>query len=85
MRKNSLGLVVGVLLSAVHVVWLALVATGVAKVCVDWVLSMHHMTFSYTVEAFDPVKGATLVVLTFVVGYVVGWVLAGLCNLMKKK
>lgn len=75
--KNPLALTLGLFAAVVHFIWLILVATNVAKPMMDWVLQMHHIQFDYTVMPINYVDGLILVVLTFVVGYVLGTILAG--------
>lgn len=82
--KTRCGLMFGVLLSAFHLGWLVLVVTGVAKSLLDWVLSMHFMSFTYAMLEFNYLDALTLLVMTFVVGYVLGYVFAAILNAVKK-
>lgn len=83
-NKNALGLTLGTFLGGVHLIWVILVAAGVAQQMMDWVLSMHFLTLSYTFAPFAVWTALGLVVMTFVVGYVVGWIFAALLNAYKK-
>lgn len=74
----------GTLLSAAHLVWLILVLAGVAQALMDWVLKMHQMTFSYSMLDFNYLNGLILLVMTFVVGYVGGYVLAAVLGWAKE-
>ena len=74
----------GVLLAACHLGWLILVLTGVAKIVLDWILGMHLMTLSYSVLDFNYLSALILLVMTFVVGYVFGFILAAILNWAKK-
>jgi hypothetical protein len=83
--KNSLGLVVGTIFGVIHLLWAVAVAAKIAKPMMDWVLSMHFVNFPYVIAEFELAKAAMLVVMTFVVGYVVGWLFAAVWNLYCKK
>jgi ABC-type Fe3+ transport system permease subunit len=80
MCKNELGLAVGTFLGLFHFVWALMVAAKVAKPFLDWVLSLHSMQMDYSVLAFSLGQSALLVVMTFVLGYVFGWIFAALWN-----
>ncbi len=84
LSKSRLGLVFGVLLSAAHLGWLVMVLTGVAETVLDWVLEMHFMSFTYSILDFNYLSALLLLVMTFVAGYVAGFVLAAVLNWAKK-
>jgi len=77
-HKYSLALTLGVFLSVAHIAWLFLVAIGAAKPFMDWALALHHVQLSYSIMPFDIVNAVILVVMTFVVGYVAGWIISAL-------
>jgi hypothetical protein len=84
--KNNVGLFVGVVAALVHLGWVVLVAAGVAEKLVTWLLSMHFMEMTgHTFTEFNWLTGLELVVLTFVVGYVAGYVLTLLWGWIVKK
>ncbi len=83
--KNTLGLTTGILLALAHAIWSTLIAFGLAKPFMDWVLSLHSLSMDYTVNPFDILRAAILIVLTFVIGYILGWVFAAIWNRVKKK
>ncbi|MFH1284062.1 MAG: hypothetical protein ABIH78_00510 [Candidatus Peregrinibacteria bacterium] len=82
--KNSLGLTLGIFLAAFHALWLLLIGLGVAKPALDWMLGVHHITLTWDVLAFDWAYAGLLVAMAFVAGYVIGWLFAGLWNLLRK-
>lgn len=84
LSKSRLGLMFGVLLAACHLGWLLLVLTGVAQTVLDWVLEMHLMSFTYSLLDFNYLSALILLVMTFVAGYVFGFVLAAILNWAKK-
>ncbi len=84
LNKNHVGLTLGAFFAFFHLVWLVLVVMGVAKKLLDWVLSLHQMTWSYTVNPFDLGKGIMLLIITFIAGYILGWVLAAIWNYVRR-
>ncbi|MFA6131452.1 MAG: hypothetical protein WC702_00070 [Patescibacteria group bacterium] len=84
-NRNILGFTLGLFLSSLHFIWLLLVAFGVAKPIMDWILMLHHINFQYTIAQFNFGYAAFLVVFTFVVGFVSGWIIGLFWSLMPKK
>ena len=70
----------GVLMAVCHLVWSLFVLGGIAKPLLDWILSMHFMTFTYSMLDFNYLSALILLVMTFVVGYVFGFVFAAILN-----
>lgn len=68
-----------------HVFWSLLIAFGVAQVLIDFVFQLHMIKPIYTVLPFSGVMMIGLVVLTFVSGYVMGFILALLWNLLQRE
>lgn len=83
-NKNSVGLVIGLFFGLAHLVWAIIVAMGLAKPLLDWILHLHFMSLSYSMNAFKVGNALVLVILTFVCGYVAGWVFAALWNAFRK-
>lgn len=84
LSKNKSGLALGGLLGLFHALWCVLVVAGAAQWLLDFVFKLHFLNNPYVVGQFNLALGASLVVVTFVVGYVVGWVLTLLWNSMHK-
>ena len=55
-NKNHAGLALGSLTALGHLFWLVLVAIGLAKPLLDFVLSLHHFEMQYVISSFDVVK-----------------------------
>ena len=85
LKTHQTGLVVGSMVALVHAVWATMVFLGVAQAYMDWILTLHSVANPFTVLTFDLVRSLTLVVVTFVVGYLVGWVFATIWNKVVKK
>lgn len=78
-------LIVGTFVGLMHLVWALMVAFGFAQAWMDFVLSLHFVNNPYTVASFDVTKALMLVVVTFAVGYLGGWIFAYLWNMLLKK
>lgn len=80
-NANKVGLVLGGVMAIVHAVWAIMVLVKVAKPFMDWVLGLHFLNFQYSMDSFSYLNALLLLVVTFVVGYIVGVVFAWLWNL----
>jgi len=86
LHPHKLGLILGTLVGLGHTAWSFLVAMNWAKPLMDWVLSLHFLTLTYSLAAFNLTNAVMLVVFTAVWGYVVGYVFAMIWNwAMKSK
>lgn len=84
-NKHKLGLTLGTFAALVHTVWSILVATNTAQPVANWLHKIHFMNMSDQIQAFDLGTAVLLVVVGFVVGNVVGMVLATLWNAFNGK
>lgn len=84
LNPNQAGLAFGGLLSTVHLVWSVLVAAGVAQACIDFILKLHMIEPAYKVMAFSLPLAAGLIIVTFLFGYIMGYLLAMMWNMMQK-
>ena len=84
-QPNAIGLFCGVCMGLAHAVWATVVALGFAQAFLDWILALHFINNPYTIRPFDMMTALTLVMFTFVVGYVVGWISGVLWNALAKK
>lgn len=77
MSTNSLPLrlacTLGTAFAALHVVWALLVALGWAQSMVNASLRLHMLSTPVRVASFDLVTAISLIVVTGVVGGLVGW------------
>ncbi len=71
-NPNKVGMAFGLVIGGWHLLWAALVAVGAAQPVLDFIFWMHFIKPVYTVGPFDPAVAAVLVVVTALVGYVVG-------------
>jgi len=77
---NHTGIALGCLLGAMHLGWVALVASGVAQPVVDFVFWLHFIRPVWVIEPFEPIRAAGLVALTGAIGYLIGSAFALLWN-----
>ncbi len=80
LNQKQMALTFGSLAAIVHVVWVLFVVTGNAQGWLNFVLGLHFITSSVVVGGFVPMVALTLIVVTFVLGYVIGWLFATLWN-----
>lgn len=78
--KNKTGLTFGFLISFLHLIWSILVALGIAQAWLNFVFNMHMLSMSTVVLPFNIIKALGLIVITFIVGYILGWLMAFFWN-----
>lgn len=79
-HNHKLGLVLGATFGVVHAGWAALVAFKGAQPLLDWMFGLHFIEPVYTVSDFALMNAAMLVVVTALVGYVMGWIFGFIWN-----
>jgi hypothetical protein len=84
-NANKLGLTLGIFLAILHIVWIILVALGVGKVILDWCLPLHFVGAMFSVASFSLWIALLLIIVSFISGYVCGFILAYIWNLLQKK
>jgi len=86
-NANKLGLTIGIFVAALHALWAVLVAVGQDQVqaYLDWIFPLHFIGNVFQIMTFNLVSALILVVMAFVGGYICGWVLAWLWNMVDKK
>ena len=78
MNKHKVGLALGLLFGFWHLVWVLLVAVGVAQSLLDWVFRLHFIQPVYVINPFSIGTAVVLVIFTSLVGYVLGWVVTAI-------
>lgn len=81
-KKAALSL--GLFLGGWHLVWSVLVALGVGQAMIDFIFWAHMIHVDYVVGPFEPGACITLIIVTFIVGYVFGWCFAVIWNRLHK-
>ena len=79
------GLVLGVVIGLWHLIWSLLVASGWAQPFIDFVFWMHFIRPVYVIEPFNLGTATILVVVTAIIGFVIGCVFAVLWNWFHKR
>jgi len=82
-KPDKLGLTLAMLSSGAHAVWALLIAAGLAQRLVDFILWIHFIKPVFVVDPFDPLRAVILVTVTATVGFVAGYALALLWNLVR--
>jgi hypothetical protein len=70
----------GILIGSWHALWAGLVWAGAAQPVIDFIFRLHMITPPYRIAAFDPGLAVALVLVTAIIGYVLGWVAAVIWN-----
>lgn len=84
-HPHDVGLIVGATVSIMHIVWSLVVFLGLASWYLDFIFSLHFLSNPFVIQPFDWGKAIMLWVITFVAGYLMGWVFAGVWNTLLKK
>lgn len=84
LNPRKTGFALGGLVGFMHLVWSLLVALGLAQGWINWIIELHMIKDSHTVLPFSLPSAITLVVVTAVVGFVVGNVFAMIWNRVQK-
>ena len=73
-NPNKVGLVLATLIGGLHLYWAALVAADWAQPLISFIFWAHMIRPVYVIESFNVVAAGTLVVITFSLGYLFGYV-----------
>ncbi len=82
LHAHKVGVALGGLLAAAHLVWSVLVALGLGQAWVDWVFRMHFMTPLLVVGPFAPLTALGLIIMAGIMGYIMGFVFANIWNVV---
>ena len=85
LSPQKTALTLGVFVGGVHVVWSLLILLGWAQPLLDFIFWAHMIANPYQVMSFDVTACLTLIVVTFCVGYGIGWIFATLWNILHRK
>ncbi len=73
-------MVLGVFVALMHLVWMLMIYLGFGQWYLDWIFGLHLLSNPFVVMPFNFGAALTLIIFTFVVGYVMGWVFATIWN-----
>ncbi|MDO8620146.1 MAG: hypothetical protein Q7R64_02250 [bacterium] len=71
---HKVGLVAGGLLALAHAVWALLVFLGLAEPFLDFIMGLHFLNFQFVIDPFSFGNALMLVVVTGIIGYLIGYV-----------
>lgn len=81
-NAHKLGLVGGLFVAIMHLVWVLMGLAGIAQGFLNWISGLHMISNSLTVSAFSWGTAIWSLVVAFIAGYILGWVLAWVYNLV---
>ena len=84
LKVGKTAIVFGLFIAFMHLVWMLMVATGIAQWYLKWILGLHLLNNPFVVLPFSFGTAVTLIVVTFIVGYLGGWVFAWIWNYLHK-
>ncbi len=84
LNPNGVGLAVGGTVAFLHLVWSFLVMMGLAVWLMDFVFMLHFLNNPFELQPFAFGPAVTLIIVTFGVGYAVGWVFTSMWNMVAK-
>ena len=79
-NPTKAGFSVGVVIGLWHLAWVSLVAAGWAKPVMDYILRLHFIDVRYALAPFELTPAATLIAITFALGFVLGSLFALVWN-----
>lgn len=78
----TVGLYSGLLIGSFHLFWSILVFLGLAQWLMDFILGLHFLNNPYRVQPFNFVTAISLLIVTALVGFVVGYISTWVWNKM---
>lgn len=80
LNPSKAAISVGTVVGAWHLMWVTLVAIGVAKAVMDFVLKLHFIQLDYELAPFAMSTAIMLIGLTFAIGALFGFLFALVWN-----
>lgn len=84
LNPHKTGLSLGLFFGAVHTLWSLFVAIGFAQTLMTWSMSWHMIQGQWTVTAFNLTSAITLIVVTSLIGYGLGFLFGTIWNKVHK-
>jgi len=85
LKPISVAIYTGFFVATLHLIWSLMVAFGVGQTYLDWILGLHFVKNPFIVVPFSLSVMIILLVVTFVVGFILGWVGTVCWNKITKK
>lgn len=84
-NQHRVALALGYFAAVVHLIWILMVAGNVAQPFLNWVLGLHMVANPVMVGQFQWGNAIMLLIMTFIVGYLAGWIFVGIYDWVCKK
>lgn len=85
LKPMTVAIYTGFFVAALHFIWSLMVAFGMGQAYLDWILGLHFIKNPFVVMPFSLGTMIVLLVFTFVVGFILGWVGTIYWNKLSKK
>ena len=83
LSTTTTGLVLGAVMGGMHLFWSLLVAAGWGQPIMNFIFWMHFIKPIYLIEPFESIRAISLVVVTSIIGFMLGWAAAWLWNRLR--
>lgn len=85
--KNKTGLIVGLFLAAIHLIWSlgVLLIKSPMQNFLNWIFTLHALQPYWILTSFNFMNMIWLLIVTFIAGYILGWIFAIVANYIHKK
>lgn len=83
-NANSVGIITGIIIGALHLTWSIVVMIGLAQPFMDWIYELHFLNNPFQVQTFKLTNAFILVLVTSAIGYLLGWVSTVIWNKLIK-
>jgi len=83
-NANKAGLTLGIMGVLLHLLWVILIYLGMAQTILEFVSEMHLIRNQVIVFPFNTGNAAGVVVMSFVVWYIVGYLTAKIWNFLNR-
>lgn len=83
-KESKAALIFGTFAAVMHVFWSVLVFLGLAQQYLNFISGLHFLNNPYKVLPFNLSTAVMLVAVTFVIGYLIGWVFAKIWNKLRE-
>lgn len=85
LNKHKTAMALGFFIGGWHLVWSFLVGVGFAQTLLNWSFSWHMLSNPFVVQPFSLTNALILIIVTFAVGYAVGYLFATVWNKVHEK
>jgi len=80
LEEKKVALAFGCFAAVIHFVWSIFVAAGVAQGFANWLMGLHMVSVPVTIGAFNWLTMILLIIVTFIIGAIFGFVFAKVWN-----